>query len=399
MQNIVSNYIPRIAETVIESDFKSRKVIILLGARQVGKTTLIQKILQTRKTSYLNFDVEIDKQRFLAASVLDPVQAMTVFKNPDFFVIDEVQRLPDATRIIKGWHDSRLPVIFILLGSSSIRIADHAAESLAGRNKKRILPSLSFWEIIRSQPWSRGFSPEQIQDQFSEAIDSLLLHCLVFGHYPEAVITSDKRSYLMNLTSDILVRDLLQLGLIRTPDHIQKILSLLAHQIGSEVSINELSKTSGISRSTIERYLSLLEQSFVIFKLPAFSSNPRKEITKSQKYYFWDTGIRNALLNEFSENPYRSDIGGLWENWVIAEFARQNLLSGQRRKLYFWRSRAGSEVDLVIQKDELLWSFEIKWNPKRRPGRAFTGAYQTPVSTIHRQAPIFFIEEFREMIL
>jgi len=398
MQKEPLNYIPRIAESLIESNIQSGKILILLGARQVGKTTLINRTLSDRSTCYINFDIEVDKQRFMAASNLDPSQVLDVFKNPGFMVVDEVQRLPEATRIIKGWYDSGLQVCFILCGSSSFQIADHAAESLAGRNRKIILPSLTYWEIVRNQPWCRGFSAGQVQNHFRDSLDTLLLRCLAYGHYPEAVVTQDRRSYLMNLTSDIMMRDLLKLGLVRTPDSIQKILMLLAHQIGSEVSINELASSSGISRTTIERYLSLLEQSFVIFKLPAFSSNPRKEITKSQKYYFWDTGIRNALLNVFSENPLRPDIGPLWENWVIAEFARQNLLSGQTCKLHFWRSRSGSEVDLIIQKDEKLRAYEIKWNPARKLGRAFTDSYKTEIHVIHRESPLFFMDEFLDRI-
>ncbi len=398
MQNKAINYIPRLAESVITADLQSGTVVIVMGARQVGKTTLMQEVLKAKKVCTLNFDVATDKQRFMAASALEPVQALRVFENPDYLVIDEIQRVPEATRIIKGWYDSKLPVTFVLLGSSSIQIADHAAESLAGRNRKRILPSLTLYEIIRNQSWAHGLPVGEIQAQFQDAVDSLLLQSLAFGNYPEAVLTSDKRAYLMNLTSDILMRDLLQLGLVRNSDSLQKILMLLAHQIGAEVSINELSRTTGIARPTVERYLALLEQSFIVFKLPAFSTNPRKEIAKSQKYFFWDTGIRNAILNEFSENPLRSDIGGLWENWVVAEIARQNLLSGQQKKLYFWRSVNGSEVDLVLQKDETLQAFEIKWNPKRKSGRAFTHAYKTPVEIIHRNTPLVLIDEFLGLI-
>ena len=158
---------------------------------------------------------------------------------------------------------------------------------------------------------------------------------MVFGNYPEAIILADKQQYLLNLSADYLLKDVLQLGLIKTPDLIKKLLMLLSHQVGAEVSISELASNLSISKITVDRYLDLLEETFIIFRLPAFSTNPRKEITKSHKIYFYDNGIRNALLNEFSLNPLRGDIGGLWENWVIAEFAKENLLTGRKKTLFF----------------------------------------------------------------
>lgn len=393
MKNYPLKYITRFAEEILSKDFLSGKVILLLGPRQVGKKTLIQHVLRNRKAMFLNFDLEIDKQRFIAASVIDPASAMSSFQNPEFLVIDEVQRLPESVRTVKGWHDSGLPVIFVLLGSSNIEISDRAAESLAGRNIKRVLPPLTFEEIVRAQPWNGSFDTEQIQSQFAPQIDSLLLTCLAFGHYPETVLTEDKRSYLLNLTADVLWKDILHLGLVRTPNSIRRLLTLLAHQVGSEVSVNELSNTLGLARDTVEKYLGLLEQTFIVFRLPAFSSNPRKEISKSQKFYFWDTGIRNALLNEFSTHGMRSDIGALWENWVVAEFARQNLLKGGTKNLYFWRSHAGSEVDLIIRQDDRMQAFEIKWSLQKKTQRAFSDRYRVPVSIINRSTPLFKLEE------
>ena len=386
-------YIPRIAEDYLTKDLSSGKVIILLGPRQAGKTTLIRHVLENKRAFFLNFDLDVEKQRFLAASVLDPDSAMAAFGNPEFLVIDEAQRLPESLRIVKGWHDSSVAAAIILLGSSEIEISGHAAESLAGRNIKRILPPLTFSEVVRSRSWATGFDAETLRSQFAPQVDSMLLSCMAFGHYPESVLTPDKRSYLLNLASDVLWKDLLHLGLVRTPDSIRRLLTLLAHQIGSEASINELSSASGLARNTVEKYLGILEQAFIVFRLPAFSSNPRKEISKSHKIYFWDTGIRNALLNEFSEDEMRPDIGPLWENWVVAEFAKQNLLTGQTKNLHFWRSNSGSEVDLVIRRDDRLWAYEIKWNPRRQPGRAFTDKYGVPVSVIHRSGPLFDIDE------
>jgi predicted AAA+ superfamily ATPase len=153
-----------------------------------------------------------------------------------------------------------------------------------------------------------------------------------------------------------------------------------------------LSTAAGLARNTVEKYLGILEQSFIVFRLPAFSTNPRKEISKSHKIYFWDTGIRNALLNHFSEDAFRPDIGPLWENWVVSEFAKQNLLSGQTRNLYFWRSHSGSEVDLVVRRDDALSAYEIKWSSRKQPNRAFTGKYGVPVTVIQRSGPLFDLD-------
>ena len=168
---------------------------------------------------------------------------------------------------------------------------------------------------------------------------------------------------------------------------------LLAHQIGSEVSISELATSLGIARATVERYLELLEQTFVIFKLPAFSTNPRKEINKSQKIYFWDTGIRNALLNDFSTNPLRADIGKLWENWVIAEFAKKNLLDNKRKNLYFWRSRSNGEVDLVAKEGERISAYEVKWKAQSLRQRAFSQKYNIKVKIVDHLKPLSGVDQ------
>ena len=369
---------------------KSPKVIIVLGARQVGKTTLIQHVFKGSNVELLNFDIEIDKQRFLASSKISPSAAIKSFGMPRVLVIDEAQRLLETGRIVKGWYDAKIPTKMVLLGSSSLNILSQSAESLAGRNDKLFLTPLLFKEILSFQDWySSYFSWDKLQRQFSEQIKTILFETLVFGSYPEAVITSEKTQYLTNLVSDYLLKDILQLGLVKNPDVIKRLLMLLAHQVGSEVSVNELANNLSLSRVTIDRYLDLLEQTFVIFRLPAFSTNPRKEIAKSSKIYFWDTGIRNALLNEFSSNPLRPDIGALWENWVVAEAAKENIQMELGKSLYFWRSRAGSEVDLVIKDAGRVRAFEIKWSPRQKAGKkAFRNRYGVDVKMITSNFPV-----------
>jgi len=343
-------YIKRLSEINLQQALAGDKVIFVLGARQVGKTTLVEHLLQGRDARFLNFDVEIDKARFMAAASLPPAEAIRTLGHPEVLVLDEAQRLPETGRIVKGWHDAKISTRILLLGSSSLDLLDQSAESLTGRNRKVVLPPLLFAEALGSQDWSNtGLDHSGMCEYFKAPLRSFLLQRIAFGSYPEVALSPDPRRLLRDLSSDYLWKDILQTGLVKTPDLIRRLLLLLAHQAGNEVSVNELAGQLHMGRPTVERYLALLEQTFVIFRLPAFSTNLRKEISKSHKIYFWDTGVRNAILNEFSSNPLRSDIGHLWENWVVAEFAKQNMLAGQKKSLYFWRSRTGSEVDLVVK--------------------------------------------------
>ena len=381
-------FINRMAESVLRKILSGSKVGIIVGARQVGKTTLVEHTLGGRDATFLNFDVEIDKQRFLAASALSPAEALKSFGTPEVLVVDEAQRLPDAARVIKGWHDAHLPVKILLLGSSSLDLLNQSAESLTGRNEKLFLPPLLFDEVIRSQGWyAAEYTPDVLMRNFAAPVRSLLLQSMAYGGYPDADTSDDNPAFLRNLSSDYLLKDILQTGLIKTPDLIKKLLSLLAHQAGSEVSVNELATQLHMARPTVERYLELLEQTYVIFRLPSFSTNPRKEIAKSKKVYFWDTGIRNALLNAFSTEEFRPDIGALWENWVVAEVAKLNLLRGCGSELFFWRSRAQSEVDLVVKAGDSLRAFEIKWRRSRHATRAFSALYKVDVEMMDSSNP------------
>jgi hypothetical protein len=378
--------IKRTANTLIKSWFNlsPSKVLMVLGARQVGKTTLIKNNFSGTKTKYLNLDIEVDKQSFLRSASLGPKLAISSFSDPEVLIIDEAQKLSETGQIIKGWYDSNLPVKFILSGSSSLNLLDQSAENLTGRNTKLYLPPLLFSEILYSQNW--GISEENRKgiEFYKNQIDTLVFSNMVFGSYPEAVTTPNKQEYLINLVSDYLLKDVLYSGLIKEPQLIRKLLSLLAYQAGSEISVNELSNNLGISRITINRYLDLLERTFVIFRLPAFGNNPRKEIVKSQKIYFWDTGVRNALINEFNLDMNRSDVGSLWENWVVSEFAKRVFLEGNIKKMYFWRTKIGSEVDLVIKDgDGNVTAFEIKWRGSK-VSKAFTSKYKVLVNLINR---------------
>ena len=381
-------YLERLAENLLKRVLEGNKVGVILGARQVGKTTLVKHILKGRPTAFLNFDVEVDKARFQAAAAMSPKEGIQSLGNPSVLVIDEAQRLPETSRIIKGWYDEGIPAKFLLLGSSSLDLLDQAAESLTGRNRKLVLPPLLFAETLGTQAWvQEGVASDHLCRHFAPQLRAFLMQRLAFGSYPGIVTCSEPVELLRELSSDYLWKDVLQAGLVKTPVLIKRLLLLLAHQAGSEVSVNELATQLHMARPTVERYLDLLEQTFVIFRLPSYSTNPRKEISKSHKVFFWDTGIRNALLNAYSTEEFRPDIGALWENWVIAEVAKRNALLGSPAQLYFWRNRAQSEVDLVVKEERRLRAFEIKWTRGRIAGRAFREAYGTEVETIHPENP------------
>lgn len=393
-------YIKRVAENQLINLLNNPKVIILLGARQVGKTTLIKRILQKHQGFILNLDIEVDKDRLLTVSHMAPSDAMKNLGDPSLLIIDEAQRLPEVARIVKGWFDSNVNTKMILLGSSSLNLLDRTAESLTGRNTKLYLPPLLFLEILSAQSWySKEMTPKLLKENMNNQLSSLIKELMFFGSYPEAVITSEKQQYLLNLVSDYLLKDVFQSALIKSPETIKKLLMLLAYQIGSEVSLTELANNLQISRVTVEKYIDLLERSFVIFRLPAFSNNQRKEITKSTKIFFWDTGVRNALLKDFNFSNFRNDVGLLWENWVIAEFAKKNLLEGQPNNLYFWRTMSGSEVDLVIKGSNTFKAYEIKWSKPRLTGssikaantKAFANRYNIPVEVISKENAVDFI--------
>jgi uncharacterized protein len=270
-------YLKRIAEQLLKDILAGDKVGILLGARQVGKTTLVEHVLAGQSAVLLNFDIEIDKSRFLAAAALSPAEALRSLGSPAVLVVDEAQRLPEASRIVKGWYDARLPVKIILLGSSSLDLLDQMSESLTGRNRKLVLPPLLFSETLGTQDWAAGAASKHLCCHFGPQLRTLLMQRLAFGSYPEVVTSIDPARLLRELSSDYLWKDVLQTGLVKTPDTIRRLLMLLAHQVGAEVSVNELATQLQVARPTVDRYLDLLEQTFVIFRLPSFSTNPRKD--------------------------------------------------------------------------------------------------------------------------
>jgi predicted AAA+ superfamily ATPase len=381
-------FIERAITSKLKTSLDHGDVTIILGARQVGKTSLISRCLEGIHHHMLNLDVLVDANRLTSLAAMEPIDAFRSLGSPKVLVIDEVQNLPETGKIMKGWFDKSVPVKIVLLGSSSLEILDQTAEPLTGRNEKIFLPPLLFTEAIRAQSWyPQGNLHPSFFTALEDTIQAFLLERMVFGNYPRALTDKDRESYLLNLTSDYLLKDVFQLGLVKTPETIRKLLLLLAHQTGSEVSIAELADALSIARQTVERYIETLERTFVIFRLPAFGKNQRKEIVKNHKIFFWDTGVRNAILKDFSVSLMRNDIGRLWENYAISEFAKINLLSGLKQNLFFWRSRQGSEIDLVITHNETIQAIEMKWSPKRTaPIRAFQSLYGIKPHILNRES-------------
>jgi uncharacterized protein len=386
-------YISRSAEKFVRDSLDNRKILFLLGARQVGKTTLIEHILNTGEGEMLNMDAQIDQARFKDASELEPIEGVRALTSGKVLVIDEAQRVPHIGRITKGWYDARVPVKIILLGSSSASLASIAASELVGRNEKLWLTPLLFEEVLAGQKWfSETRTPQQLQKSFPKQVQAILMQRLIFGSYPEAFLTDDSRTYLENLTSDYLLKDIFTKSLVRSPEDVRRLLLELTREIGATVSVLQLATRLKLSRQTVQRYLDLLEGIFVIFKIPAYYTDVATEVTKSYKYYFWDTGVKNALQREWTVSTKRSDIDALWENWVVAEIMKLSRTYRRHEDLFFWRSRHGSNVELVVKQGSKLHPFNICFDSlMAKPSRAFANAYGVEPKIIYPDNILEFI--------
>ena len=354
--------IVRDIETALLKDFARRKVIVLLGARQVGKTTLMKHIGSGfKKVLSLNCD-DLDDKTLLEG------KSSTVLANllasHDLILIDEAQRVNNIGLTLKIIGDLKMENQVIVTGSSSLDIADKINEPATGRLIE-----------YRLFPFSLG---ELAANTSQREETRLLSHRLVYGSYPEIVTDpADAKRTLMHLTNNYLYKDLLSFRGIKKPDTLQNLVRALALQLGSEVSYNELSNLLGIDKETVENYINLLEKCFVIFRLSSFSRNMRNEIKKGKKIYFYDNGIRNAVISNFAPVELRNDTGALWENFMISERIKRNAYSGSFAQLYFWRTHDQSEIDLIEEEDGKIRAFEFKWNPakKARLPQSFAKAY------------------------
>lgn len=367
------NYIPRLVEKSIKERLFKGKVIILYGARQVGKTTLVQKILSEYggKGRYLNCELLSVEQGF---SSLEAEKIKSFLGDYKIIVLDEAQNIPEIGKVLKIISDTYPELQIIATGSSSFDLANKISEPLTGRTFTFILHSLSLAEL------------KQTRDLFF--IESKLEYLLRFGSYPEVIFLDEKSAEerLMEISSAYLYKDILKFEHIKKSSVVKNLLQLLALQLGQEVSYNELAKKLGINRITVQKYVDALEQSFIVFTLHAFSRNMRKEISKSVKIYFYDLGIRNSLISNFNQLDIRNDVGVLWENFCIIERKKFNSASFRYTNTFFWRTYSQKEVDYVEEKDGRITGYEFKWNSKKlfKAPRDFVNAYQARVEKIDR---------------
>ena len=352
----------------IESSIKKRidkeKIILLFGARQVGKTTLFRELTakSDAKTVWLNADDSVVQSLFEKFSTHS---FRAYIGNPDLVVIDEAQQLNEIGRCLKQLFDSGLPYQLLVSGSSSFELRNKTSEPLTGRK----------WEFHLFP-----FSFKELGDETSPITEMQQLPVrLLFGMYPEVVThPGDERQRLQLLMDSYLYKDVLMWQGLKKPEKIIQLLKALALQVGNEVSYNELARLLKLDRETVEKYITILEQTYIIFRLPSYSANHRKELSKSRKIYFFDNGIRNILAGDFRPIEARQDIGALWENFIISEFWKKENNDLQYSKFYFWRTSDQQEIDLVIEKNGILHTYEEKWNPraKARLSKTFSNNYQ-----------------------
>lgn len=344
--------IQRIVETSLKARLFQGKIIVLYGARQVGKTTLVKKILKDFDSSpgYFNCE-EVSAQDGLA--VTDSRMLRAFLGDHKIIVLDEAQYIPDIGRKLKLLIDTFPGIQIIATGSSSFELADKTAEPLTGRAFHFTLYPLSFEEITTSGHLLTS----------DEDIENILR----FGSYPEVFgLSEDQAEERLNaLSSAYLYKDTLRFDDLKKSGLVRDLLKLIALQLGQEVSYSELAKELQVSRQTVRKYLDVLEQSFVIFTLRAFARNLRNEVKKSVKIYFYDTGIRNGLVQNYRRLALRDDVGALWENYCIAERQKFNVHRAYGVNAYFWRTYGQKEVDYVEEEGGRIRGFEFKWNPKK----------------------------------
>lgn len=351
-------------QNILSGTIGKREIIILYGARQVGKTTLLQQMeMQIPDSKIFNCERLIVSE-ILESRDLSAIKAL--FESNKIIMLDEAQKILNIGSVLKLIYDELPQYQIIATGSSSFELANKIVEPLTGRNYKFKMFSLSLSEIREKKGWLTLI--ENIND------------LLIYGSYPGVIDLppSEKSQKLFELSSDYLFQDILAYDSIKNPSILKKLLKALALQIGAQVSVNELSNLLGIRRPNIEKYLDLLEKSFVIISISSLSTNLRNEIKKSKKYYFLDLGIRNAIINNFSHISNRSDIGALWENFCIIERIKWLNINQPFTNLYFWRTYDGAEIDLVEESNSQFKIFEFKWNKKKRKQKiplSFTNAY------------------------
>jgi len=341
----------KLEETVI-GKIGTYKVILILGTRRVGKTYLINRVSEriTGKKMLLNAE-DFDVQEVLKKRTVANYQRL--INDTTLLIIDEAQAIPEIGSILKLMIDSHPHLTILATGSSSLDLVNASGEPLTGRSYSYNLYPVAQLEL--------GNNPLQAQADIDER--------LIIGSYPEIFQINtwiEKEQYLRELINSYLLKDILSYAGIRQSHKLMDLLRLIAYQIGSEVSYNEISNQLGINKVTVENYLDLLQKVFILFKLPSYSTNHRKEISKGVKWYFYDNGIRNAVINDFRPISLRNDMGMLWENYIISERIKFNAYNQAGSQLYFWRNYLQREIDLIEVKDSRIHAYEIKYGKDRK---------------------------------
>src|SRR3989339_1071925 len=357
----------------IENSLFKGKVIILYGPRQVGKTTLVKKILE----SYLNDSVyfscdEPDVRQALTNKTSNALHSF--LGNKKLIVLDEAQRVKDVGLTLKLLVDNFPNIQIIATGSSSFELSNKVIEPLTGRNVEFHLYPFSVQELL------------SVNDQLT--VQRILERRLIYGMYPEVIKASgaEEEKAVRSIARDYLYKDILMFQDIKNPEILEKLLQALALQLGNEVSYNELSQLVGVDKNTIDSYIRILEQAFIVFRLPPFSRNIRNELKSLRKIYFYDNGIRNALINNFNFLDLRNDVGALWENFTISERIKWNQNKNKNCNIYFWRTHDGQEIDYIEESEGKIQAFEFKWKKQKyKAPKKFTDFYpKANVSLVHR---------------
>ena len=371
----------RYYEKRIEDYLTPGKVFVLYGLRRSGKTSLMQRFLSNYSGKYfMGTGEDMTLAEIFQSQSVQRIKSS--FESYDLVIVDEAQHIPDIGLGLKLLVDHLPHLKVIASGSSSFDLSNKLGEPLTGRQRVGILFPVSMLEI------KRQFGPMEINQRLEEL--------MIFGAFPETLIAKDqneKIDYLVTLRDSYLLKDLLILENIRNSSKLNSLLKLVAFQIGHEVSLNELSNALGIAKNTVERYLDLLEKVFIIKKVGGFSRNLRKEVTKTNRYYFWDNGIRNALINNFNHFDSRDDIGMLWENFVFTERLKRNSYKHHHANYYFWRTYDRQEIDLVEEYGGELWGYEFKWGDKiAKTPKSWLNAYKgAHFKTINRANFLDFV--------
>ncbi|MEA1878594.1 MAG: ATP-binding protein [Bacteroidota bacterium] len=360
----------RLLEKKIQDKINSGKTIVVVGARQVGKTTLLSKILKEKHHLFLDGD---DTTVRNLLSTPNTEQIRTIIGDNKYIFLDEAQRIPGIGLTLKIITDQFKDVQLLVSGSSSFDLGNELNEPLTGRKWEYEMFPVS-WEEYENQI---GFiqSEQQLEDR------------LIYGFYPDVLNNrGSEREILKNLVNSYLYRDILAFSHIRKPEVLEKLLQALALQMGGEVNYNELSQLVGVNKITIQKYIEILEKGYVLFRLNSFSGNVRNEIKRNRKIYFYDNGVRNMIIGNFNQINLRVDKGALWENFLVSERRKQNFYKDTFAKMYFWRTKQQQEVDFVEEKEGGVTGFEFKWKAKsnQRLPATFINAYNAKTKIIDR---------------